>query len=124
MSGLLCKRASIVALAFGVFTAGAALAQGSSVSGVTVTAPRVIGREASGIPIEEVSLSAVVRYSDLDMKTSQGAAALDKRVKETADSICRKLEADYPVGRPNAVACAKEAVAKAAAQVRAAKGAG
>ena len=124
MSTLFSTRVSITALAVGVFLGGAALAQVSSLGGVTVTAPRVIGRGAGGIPIERVSMSATIRYSDLNVKTPQGASALDKRVKDAADSLCKKLEADYPIGTPDAFTCSKEAVTNAAAQVRAAKGAG
>jgi len=124
MSRLFSTRASIAALAVGVFLGGAASAQVSDLGGVTVTAPRVIGRGAGGIPIERVSMSATVRYSDLNLKTPQGASALDIRVKDAAASLCKNLEADYPIGTPDAFTCAKEAVTNAAAQVRAAKGAG
>jgi UrcA family protein len=93
----------------------------SAIGGVTVTAPRTLGKTSSGIPIEQVSMSATVAFKDLDLKKPQGAAELDKRVRSTAASMCKKLEADYPVGTPDAVTCAKQAVKNAEPQVQAAK---
>jgi UrcA family protein len=84
--------------------------------GVTVTAPRFIGREASGTPIERVSMSATVRVADLDLGTPQGVGELNKRVREVAASLCKSLEADYPIGTPEYTACVKEAIAAASSQ--------
>ena len=83
---------------------------------VTVTAPRFIGREASGTPIERVSMTATVRVADLDLKTSQGVGELNKRVRDVAASLCKSLEADYPIGTPEYVTCVKEAINAASSQ--------
>jgi UrcA family protein len=112
------------ALAGAALTAGdAALAQ-SEVSGVTVTAPREIGRTTIGAPIELVSMSARVRIKDLNLKTDKGAAELNKRVSDTARNLCEELEKLYPVGTPDAASCAKSAVARARGQVDAARASG
>jgi UrcA family protein len=116
---LLGPAAALCAL---TFTATPPMASAQpAVAGVTVTAPRTLGKTSSGIPIEQVSMSARVAYRDLDLKKPQGAAELDKRVRSAAASMCKKLEADYPVGTPDAVTCAKEAVKNAEPQVQAAK---
>ena len=36
--------------------------------------------------------SATVRFADLDTTTAQGAAALYKRIKSAAESVCKDLE--------------------------------
>jgi UrcA family protein len=87
-----------------------------NLTGVTVTAPRFIGREANGTPIERVSMSATVRVADLDLNTPQGVGELNKRVREVAASLCKTLEADYPIGTPEYTACIKEAIKVASAQ--------
>lgn len=84
--------------------------------GVTVTAPRLIGHEANGTPIERVSMSATVSVTDLDLKTSQGVGELNKRVRDVAASLCKRLEADYPIGSPEYTACVKQAFTAASAQ--------
>jgi UrcA family protein len=93
-----------------------AQAQAQGLGGVTVTAPRLIGREANGTPIERVSMSATVRVADLDLKTPEGVGELNKRVRDVAASLCKRLEADYPIGSPEYTACVKEAVAAASSQ--------
>jgi len=84
--------------------------------GVTVTAPRIIGREANGTPIERVSMSATVKVTDLDLNTAQGVGELNSRVRDVAASLCKTLEADYPIGSPEYTACVKEAIKVASGQ--------
>lgn len=99
-----------------------AYAQGSTVEGITVTAPRRVGRSSTtGAPIEEVSAQRVVSYNDLDLRSASGAAELDKRISTAANEACRELETRYPVGTPDAFTCAKQARAAAQSQVDAAK---
>ena len=83
---------------------------------LTVTAPRFIGREANGTPIERVSLTATVRVADLDLTTPRGASELNRRVRDVAASLCKSLEEDYPIGSPEYVTCIKETVRAASAQ--------
>lgn len=103
------------AILVGVLTPGGpVLAQ--NLRGVTVTAPRVIGHEANGTPIERISMSATVRVADLDLKTPQGVGELNKRVRDVAGSLCKRLETDYPIGSPEYTACVKEAIRAASSQ--------
>jgi len=112
------------AIVVGVLAPSGSVAAKDSLTGVTVTAPRFIGREANGTPIERVSISATVRVADLDLKTPQGVGELNKRVRDVAASLCMRLEADYPIGSPEYTACVKQAVAAASSQTGLIKGAG
>ena len=105
-------------------TAGAGLlltalpVQAQTVSGVVVTAPRSIGRNAAtGASIDLVTMETRVVYKDLDLKTVAGSKALDKRIADAARSACTSLENLYPVGSPDTVVCTKEAIKGAQAQV-------
>jgi len=71
---------------------------------VTVTAPHIVretvGKSSStGAPIEVVSLSREVGYSDLDLTTPAGVAAFKARVAETAKAACTQLDNLYPMDR-------------------------
>ena len=103
------------------FVAAAALAQATNVGGVTVTAPRTIGRDPAGAAIERVSMSQRVRTSDLDLRTRIGAAELDKRIASAARTMCRQLESLYPVGAPDAQTCARRSVRASQKDATAAK---
>lgn len=88
---------------------------------ITVTAPRhTFTNRGTGIPMEEVSLSARVSYRDLDLKTAAGRTTLDGRVGAAAQDLCRKLEVIFPEGGPDAGTCAREAQRAARKQVEAA----
>ncbi len=64
--------------------------------GLTVTAPRHIGRSAIGADIDEVSASRTVRYDDLDVDTGYGAHVLKVRIERAARDACDQLDRDYP----------------------------
>ncbi len=90
--------------------------------GVTVTAPGRFARDpATGAPIDLITLSRRVSYHGLDLQTPEGSRELDRRIKEAANWACRRLEALYPVGRPEPTTCAKTAIAEAQPQVIEAK---
>jgi UrcA family protein len=85
---------------------------------VTVQAARVvkktIGTSASGVPIEDVSLSYGVSTKGLDLASSAGAMELQKRVTEAAKAACKELGRQIPASTPSDdAACAKAATAKA-----------
>lgn len=94
---------------------------GQSEPTITVTAPRhtVVQRGISS-PIQTVSLSAHVSYRDLNLKTAAGRTTLQGRVSSAAGDVCKKLEAMYPGGSPDARTCAREAQKSAKPQVDAA----
>ncbi len=109
-----------LALALAATIAGTTV-DAQDVEGVTVTGSRIvkerIGRTASGIPVEAISLSYRVSYADLDVSTPAGKAALEKRIHEAATVACKQISQLYPGATPDDVACAKAAVANAKPQV-------
>jgi UrcA family protein len=94
----------------------------ATVSGVTITAPRTIERSRTSGITQEMTMSARVPYGDLDMKTGDGVAELNRRVDEAAKYVCRQLTMMYPNGEPDTFACVKDAVGDAQPQVRVARG--
>jgi UrcA family protein len=80
-----------------------AFAQGSnSLPAITVQAShgvtqKQVGMSYTGIPIEQVQLSRHVGYSDLDLSTPAGRAALEKRIKTVAQEACKQLQTLYPL---------------------------
>jgi UrcA family protein len=120
---------------FALFAAVGALVGGSSVAvapanaqqigEVTVVAPHVVrqkaGTTASGIPIEVISLSRQVGYSDLDLTTASGVGAFKNRVMETAKTACAQLDQLYPESMnppdPSNQNCVKAATDNGLAQV-------
>src|SRR5579862_6064724 len=108
-----------IGLLAAVSVAGIAIAQDTGE--VTVQASRVvkktIGTTASGIPIQDVSLSYGVSTAGLDLSSSSGAAELKKRVVEAAKAACKELGRQYPRSKPEDEACAKAAADKAMARV-------
>ncbi|MBS0412063.1 MAG: UrcA family protein [Proteobacteria bacterium] len=81
-----------------------------SVEGVTVTAPREVGRSAIGAPIEAVSASRVVDYRDLDVGSDWGARELKVRIQRAAASACDQLDRDYPNTVDDGNDCYRDAV--------------
>ena len=67
---------------------------------ITVYAPhvhhRTIGRSAIGAPIEEISLSRGVDYSDLDLSRWDDVQLLDYRIRQAAYLACDELDHQYP----------------------------
>ena len=77
----------------------------------------VVGHSDLGAPIEQVTLSRRVSFSDLDLATHSGAVALKKRVQEAARATCKQLDELYPLEEKNAPACIDKAVADSSRQV-------
>ena len=80
--------------------AGAAQAQPydygtSNVGGVTVYAPRVVGRSSIGAPIVLARESRFVRVADLNLATGWGAHVLRDRIHQAAREACDDLDARY-----------------------------
>ena len=128
MLRILSKHPSLPLLAGAVLVSvlapGGPVAAKDKLTGVTVIAPRFIGREANGTPIERVSISATVRVADLDLTTPHGVGELNKRVRDVAASLCKSLEADYPIGTPEYTTCVKQTVRAASSQTTLIKAAG
>jgi len=108
-----------IGLLAAVSVAGIAIAQDTGE--VTVQASRVvkktIGTTASGIPIQDVSLSYGVSTAGLDLSSASGADELKKRVVEAAKAACKELGRQYPSSTPEDAACTKAATDKAMTKV-------
>ena len=88
---------------------------------LTVTGSRFVASPAgitySGLPLKDVSLSYGVTLADLDLGSTAGLAALDKRVVAAARAACAELGRLYPVSNPDTAACTRETAEKSIAQV-------
>lgn len=120
---------SILVTATGVLAStivvGSTLAQTAAAPAtpeVTVQSSRVvkttIGTTASGIPIQNVSLSYGVSAAGLDLSTASGKQAFEKRVNDTATAACQHLAREYPNSTTSDAECVKTATNKAMAQVQ------
>jgi UrcA family protein len=84
---------------------------------VIVHAPRDSGeRSAIGAPIRDVALSGEVRFDDLDLTTDHGARVLQRRVRDAARDLCRRLDVRYPIATPDSPPCYRTAYDDAMAQ--------
>jgi len=91
---------------------------------ITVYAPyvhhRTIGRSAIGAPIEEISLSRGVDYSDLDLSRWDDVQLLDYRIRQAAYVACDALNREYPESLyPSYQSSASNCVARATNEGRA-----
>lgn len=116
------KFAPMFMIAAAACTLAGASAYGQAMEVVTVEAVReiIVGKSPIGAPIKELSIRSRVSYADLDLTTAEGAAALEKRVKDTAVSTCKELKVQIPAEGSTEEKCIKEAMEGAAPQVAAA----
>jgi UrcA family protein len=117
------NRALWLAVAGFTLASGAVLAA-EPLSEVTISASReakiIVGHSAIGAPVEQITLTRRVGYSDLDLKSKAGADALEKRVAETAKAACEELDKHYPLLQKTSADCVKAAKKEAMVQVDAA----
>jgi UrcA family protein len=78
---------------------------------------KVIGTTASGVPIEDISLSYGVSTAGLDLSTSAGAADMQKRIGNAATAACKELGRQYPTSTTSDAECVKKATEKAMVKV-------
>jgi UrcA family protein len=68
---------------------------------MTVVMPHAVYREVgatdSGIPIEEISLTVPVGFSDLDLTAQSGVATFEGRIADTAKQACSQLDTLEPL---------------------------
>ena len=95
-------------------------AQDSSSDTITVTAPRIVGRNSLGAPFEQVTVARFIGYDGLDLRTDGGVAELKKRVASAAHELCQELDNKYPMGKPDAERCAMDSIENSQAQIDAA----
>ncbi len=96
-----------------------AIAQEQQLAQITVTAPRevhkVVGKSTAGVPIESISLSYQVTFSDLDLTRPAGVSELERRIDTMAKAACVDLDKLYP-RKPSDQHCVTRAIASAADQ--------
>jgi UrcA family protein len=116
MKSKLAPLALIAAAGATLLSAGA---YGQAMEVVTVEAVReiIVGKSPIGAPIKELSIRSRVAYNDLDLTTAEGAAALQKRVADTAKSTCKEIKIDIPAEGSSVEQCVKDALAGAQPQV-------
>lgn len=68
------------------------------------------GRPGVEAPVDEVTLTHLVSYEDLDLTTQAGVQELRRRVAETARFACEQLERLYPRHAESIARCANEAI--------------
>lgn len=92
---------------------------------ITVQASRAVvttvGKSASGVPIQDISLSYGVSTKGLDLASYAGATELKKRVADAAAAACDEIKRQYP-NRPSSttdIECVKTASDKAMVQANA-----
>jgi len=93
---------------------------------ITVTSARLVtvGRSQIGGPKQEITISRGVVTDDLDLATPAGMAELEKRVKQVSEELCAELDRLYPLNEPQAADCARNAVKRTMADVKARTGGG
>lgn len=79
---------------------------------ITVNAPRYHSSDNMRLngPLERVSLSGVVHYDDLNLRTRRGAYALRMRVRDEAQEVCARIAEAYPVREAPGTSCYKDAL--------------
>jgi UrcA family protein len=108
------------ALVFCSATGMAAYAQEASEK-VTVFAPYVV-KKTTKDRVTTISVSRDVSYQDIDLTASDGQAALEARVRQAAQDVCRELDRRFITSAYVTVSsnksCVKDAQAEAMVQVR------
>lgn len=92
---------------FKVLAAGLALGSATCFAQqqeIVVAAPRIQVAHsqafANDVPVDVISVSHIVSYSNIDISTSSGAAVLKQRIADAAKAACNEIETAYPNRRP------------------------
>lgn len=88
---------------------------------VRVEATRIVatdaGRSYAGVPVKNIALSYEVNLDDLDLSTSNGLAAAEKRINTAALAACKEIGSAHPDSMPADVQCANAAARGPLAQL-------
>jgi len=93
---------------------------------IIVQSPRVqVARPASyagDVPVDVITVSHVVSYSNIDISTSSGAQVLKQRIADAAKAACKEIDTAYPTRKPisGGPSCEKSATDAAMVQANAA----
>jgi len=92
---------------------------------VVVVAPRLfrreqVGRAASGAPIERISVTRRVSYSDLDLKLHADVMELERRVADMSKEACEQTDTLFRLENlePSTAECIRRTQDAAMLQVR------
>jgi UrcA family protein len=85
----------------------------SAIVGVLATGVATVSTAAA----DSEFLQTTVKYGDLNISTSQGAAALFNRIRGAADEVCRPLEHGDLASKSRLAACVHKAIADAVTTV-------
>ena len=78
------------------------------------------GQTGSEAPVDQVTLTHLVSYADLDLTTLSDQSELRRRVAETARFACEQLERLYPRQSESVARCTQQAVEDTSAEIDAA----
>jgi UrcA family protein len=118
------KIAAVGLLASGL-ASGIALAQKSTstsdIGDITVSATRAKATASTTgwprAPVKEITLSYAVNSASYDLKTTAGAAELEKVINSTAADVCKEIGRQYPGVDADEAACTQKAASKAMVKV-------
>jgi UrcA family protein len=87
--------------------------------GLAAVTKKVTGRApATGAPIEHLTLTWSVAYSDLDLSQPGAVVVLEKRIHSRAEAVCHELDRLFPLSPSGGASCAKTASDAAMLQAR------
>lgn len=72
----------------------------------------------TGAPIEHLTLTWSVAYSDLDLRQPGTAIELQRRIHSRAKAVCHELDRLFPLSPPGGASCAKTAADAAMLQAQ------
>jgi UrcA family protein len=114
---------AVIGVLANTFVTGTVVAQ--DMGEITVQASRAVvttvGKTASGVPIQDVSLSYGVSTKGLDISTYAGATELKKRVTDAATAACNEIKRQFPNASSSTsdIECVKKASDQAMVKVNA-----
>jgi UrcA family protein len=116
---LTANRLALVMFGSLVFS-GAALAQEAEAEFV-VSSSRASGLTRGSLPgasEQIISISQRVSYADLNLASTAGSREMEERVRNTARTLCEKLDQKYPLSGVDVITCVRNTVSKSMADVR------
>jgi UrcA family protein len=120
-------KTNIFALLVGILATGIgsmASAQNPEVIIVTtkpVPTTKLVNKPMGGVegtPIVDISLSYGVSTAGLDLATASGAKALEQRIRDAADAVCKEIGRQYPHSWPSDKECAQAAADRGMVKAR------
>jgi UrcA family protein len=117
-------RKMLATVAVGSFTAfvAASVIADERPQQVRVEASRIVTKQAGqsfdGVPITDISLSYEVSLDDLNLASTAGMSAAEKRINNAAEAACKEISRDRPNATPADATCADKAARAAMIKLR------